>query len=193
MPEVLRKTTSVLEDTKQLKEGTHLWKIRKVRFLGFRSFRREFKVDEDALKITYLPTKKSAEPTIYIKDIVDVKEGHSTDIFNKLVRQCRNSDRPRIRSVLCPAEICFSLIFIDPAKMPPLNLVADTATHKNVWLNALKRQRQRLQLIDERGEFKLQLRQMFQEADKNDDSQLTLDEIQEFIDSKLQVKITTSS
>ena len=113
MAVVLRKTTSVLEDVKQLKEGTSLWKIRKKRFLGLRTFRREFKVDEHALKITYWPTKKSAAASsgtacIYIKDIVDVKEGHSTDLFNKLVRQCRNSDRARIRSVLCPKENCFS-------------------------------------------------------------------------------------
>ena len=58
---------------------------------------------------------------LIIGDIAEVRIGHSTDTFNKLVKQV-NEGLPKLDGINCARDFCFSIIFKDDT--PPLDLVA---------------------------------------------------------------------
>ena len=58
---------------------------------------------------------------LIIGDIAEVRIGHSTDTFNKLVKQF-NEGLPKLDGINCARDFCFSIIFKDDT--PPLDLVA---------------------------------------------------------------------
>ena len=58
---------------------------------------------------------------LVIGDIAEVRIGHSTDTFNKLVKQV-NEGLPKLDGINCARDFCFSIIFKDDT--PPLDLVA---------------------------------------------------------------------
>ena len=66
---------------------------------------------------------------LIIGDIAEVRIGHSTDTFNKLVKQF-NEGLPKLDGINCARDFCFSIIFKDDT--PPLDLVAHDSADRYV-------------------------------------------------------------
>ena len=66
---------------------------------------------------------------LIIGDIAEVRIGHSTDTFNKLVKQV-NEGLPKLDGINCARDFCFSIIFKDDT--PPLDLVAHDSADRYV-------------------------------------------------------------
>ena len=68
---------------------------------------------------------------LVIGDIAEVRIGHSTDTFNKLVKQVNNGlTGPKLDGINCARDFCFSIIFKDDT--PPLDLVAHDSADRYI-------------------------------------------------------------
>ena len=128
----MARSTSIIEAIDRLRQGMLLWKIRDKGVRSLKPFPRHYKLDMADLRITYLPNKNmtaksctaggpGASAWIDLCDIAEVRIGHSTDTFNKLVKQV-NEGLPKLDGINCARDFCFSIIFKDDT--PPLDLVA---------------------------------------------------------------------
>ena len=131
--EVMARSSSILDMIEKLKQGILLWKIRDKGVRGLKLFPRHYKLDMADLRITYLPNKDMTAKNctagghggsayIDLGDIAEVRLGHTTDTFNKLVKQVTDG-KPKLDNVNCPRDLCFSIVFKDDT--PPLDLVAN--------------------------------------------------------------------
>ena len=123
--EILSRATSITEALDETSKGAKFFKVRqKGGFRGLKLYCRTFKTDFNEFSITYLPNKAITgkancvghpgpgnPASIDIRDISEVRIGHSTDTFNALVKQNNNKSSPKIGDVLCHRDNCFSIIF----------------------------------------------------------------------------------
>ena len=124
--EILSRATSITEALDETSKGAKFFKVRqKGGFRGLKLYCRTFKTDFNEFSITYLPNKAITgkancvghpgpgnPASIDIRDISEVRIGHSTDTFNALVKENNNKSSPKIGDVLCHRDNCFSIIFI---------------------------------------------------------------------------------
>ena len=84
-------------------------------------YQRTFKIDVNQFAITYTPNKAitgksciqaggDSGPSIDLRDVSEVRIGHSTDTFNSLMKTL-NKSNPKIGEVNCHRDHCFSIIF----------------------------------------------------------------------------------
>ena len=198
------RATSIQDEVGQLKKGTVLWKLRDKELRGLKVYKRQFKLDTEHLRITYLPNKHltgkdiscvggpGISSAITLADVSEVRIGHGTDNFNKLVKQCTTEDKnalPQIQNVNCHRDFCFSLVFNDDK--PPLDLIVDNANEqtRNVWVNVINHIVVTMKSLGDQKSYELFLKKQFKQADKNGNGSLTLSECQTLIE-QLNIKMS---
>ncbi len=100
----------------------------------------------------------SGVPSIELGDIAEIRAGHGTDTFNKIVKQARESSGrpdavPRVDDVNCARGFAFSLIFRDDT--PPLDLVAEDGNVRNLWVDALSHLVVTIRSLGQQKEYEL--------------------------------------
>ena len=195
--EILSRATSITEALKITSAGSKFWKVRnKGDLRGLKLFQRTFKIDMNHFAITYTPNKaingkncvqtgSTNGPSIDLRDVSEVRIGHSTDTFNSLVNESLNKAVPKIGDVHCHRDLCFSVIFKDDS--PNLDLIAKDQETRNTWVDVIQHLVVAMQSLDEEKKFKMYLRKQFKNADKNGDGALSLDECQELV-AQLNIK-----
>jgi len=192
MPEVLKRSTSIVEALEKLKKGMLLWKIRDKGVRGLKNFPRHFKLDMADLRITYLPNKNmtaknctaggaGGAAAIDLGDIAEVRSGHSSDSFNKLVKEGDDSAVPKLDGISCDKDFCFSIIFKDDT--PPLDLVTRESVDRDLWVDVLNHLVLTIKSLGQQREYEIYLRKLFREADKDNSECLHLDEVKTILEN----------
>ncbi|XP_066996511.2 1-phosphatidylinositol 4,5-bisphosphate phosphodiesterase delta-4 isoform X2 [Anabrus simplex] len=173
----------------ELRNGTILWKVR-----SFDSwYRRKYYLDDKSGTIRYDPSHKllcvKETREIVVDDIVDVRKGWKTDIFNKIERRV---EKRRIKFPTRPPAViedcCFSVIY--GMKKQSLDLVAPNPKMADMWVHGLRHLVTVLKSLQQEERFKRWLLQQFQEADIDNDGNLNFEESLKLL-NMLNVKITT--
>ena len=214
--EILSRATSITEALDETSKGAKFFKVRqKGGFRGLKLYCRTFKTDFNEFSITYLPNKAITgkancvghpgpgnPASIDIRDISEVRIGHSTDTFNALVKENNNKSSPKIGDVLCHRDNCFSIIFnvsqifgalesylnlYFQDDTPNLDLIAETTSIRNTWANVIQHLIVAMKSLDEEKKFKLFLKRQFKNADKDGSGCLSFEECQDLI-SQLNIK-----
>ena len=109
--EILARAPSINEALKTTSNGSKFWKVRnKGDVRGIKVFQRTFKIDINIFAITYTPNKaingkscvqagSANSPCIDLRDISEVRIGHSTDTFNFVVKETSDKAVPKIGDV----------------------------------------------------------------------------------------------
>lgn len=178
-------------------QGTYLWKIRRKKLQGITGYRRKFRLDMDQLCLHYSSessgsrkfsnflssspsssTSGSSSPgcsshVIDLADIVEVRQGFSTDTFNEVEKKMHQI---KLSSDCLYSDNCFSVIFDPKLSVKSLDLVAEDTRTKSVWVMALNRIVNATKSIEIQKEYELYLRNQFHAADENESGDLTLNE-----------------
>ena len=127
---------------------------------------------------------------IDISDICEVRAGHGTDTFNQVVKaSCGGNPNavPEVEGHPIPRHLCFSLIF-KGSRLPPLDLVAEDQTVRDMWVDALTHLIVTIRSLGEQKDYEMFLKKAFQRADKNGNGKLSYKEVKDLIES-LNVKL----
>jgi len=192
MPEVLKRSTSIVEGLEKLKQGMLLWKIRDKGVRGLKHFPRHYKLDMADLRITYLPNKHitaknctaggaGGAAAIDLGDIAEVRFGHLSDNFNKLVKEGENNAVPKLEGINCAKDFCFSIIFKDDT--PPLDLVTHDSVDRDLWVDVLNHLVVTMKSLGQQREYEIYLRKQFKNADKDESGCLHLDEVKTILEN----------
>ena len=151
-------------------------------------------MDYEDFCLTYLPNKgitgkncitsavasAGGDPCrIDLRDVCEVRIGHSSDTFNALVKQSTDKASPQIGDVSCHRDQCFSIIFNDDS--PALDLIAETTSVRNTWVDVIQHLVVAMKSLDEEKKFKLFLKRQFKNADKDGSGSLSFEECQNVI------------
>jgi len=180
----MARSTSIIEAIDRLRQGMLLWKIRDKGVRSLKPFPRHYKLDMADLRITYLPNKNmtaksctaggpGASAWIDLCDIAEVRIGHSTDTFNKLVKQV-NEGLPKLDGINCARDFCFSIIFKDDT--PPLDLVAHDSADRDIWVDVVSHLVVTMKSLGQQKEYEIYLRKQFKDADANSSGCLSFNE-----------------
>lgn len=202
--EVLARSTSIKDALDILKGGTVLWKIRDKGVRGLKVYKRKYRLDLADLRINYVPNKSMAKKNcasgsgvstaIDLADIAEVRAGHGTDTFNAMTKRSKDEMKKGPKQIFehqvgdmdCGTELCFSLVFKDAT--PPLDLVAEDNNTRDLWVDVLSHLVVTIRSLGQQKEYELFLKKQFQNADKNGNGSLTLDECHDLI-GQLNIKM----
>ena len=199
--EVLARATSITDSIDKLKKGTMLFKIRDKNVRGIKPYMRHYRLDTEKLSIVYFPNKNMTARNctaggaamaagIDLDDISEVRLGHGTDTFNKLVKDTKSENKnaqPSLKNVSCEKDLCFSVVFKDDT--PPLDLVANDKSTRDIWVEVLSHLVATIRSLGEQKEYELFLRKKFKNADKDESGKLTLDECKKLVE-ELNIKMS---
>jgi len=191
---VAKSLASSVVALKELETGDYIWKVRKKKLRGVQWYRRKFRIDYHRLYLHYLPGDNPLTKRIYknapkkmfridLADIVDVRKGFSTDIFNEAQRQAAGqSDK---FGKLVP-ENCLSIVFDHRSrgikaedgkpKVETLDLVCCNETIRDRWFDAIDQLIESMKEVEYQKEYEMYLRDQFMAADKSKNGFLFLNE-----------------
>jgi len=141
--ELMRSTGSDEDpDLASLRRGASLWKLRRKR--SYNWYHRRYWLDDQLLRLYYEPSYKlfrtSSAPYIDIMDVVDVRYGWKTTVFNEASRRegsrragSRHAGSRRAKPQLLDEQSCFSIIHSDKS----LDLMAPDHVTAATWVRGL--------------------------------------------------------
>jgi len=191
---VAKSLASSVVALKELETGDYIWKVRKKKLRGVQWYRRKFRIDYHRLYLHYLPGDNPITKRLYknapkkmfridLADIVDVRKGFSTDIFNEAQRQASGQSDKFGKMV---PENCLSIIFDHRSrgiktrdgkpKVETLDLVCCNETIRDRWFDAIDQLIESMKEVEYQKEYEMYLRDQFMAADKSKNGFLFLNE-----------------
>ncbi|XP_069699232.1 1-phosphatidylinositol 4,5-bisphosphate phosphodiesterase delta-4-like isoform X2 [Periplaneta americana] len=174
--EAIDSRSKTVEDVLEtLKKGTLLWKVRS--FSNW--YRRKYVLDDKNGCLRYEPSHKApcinAENEIVVDDIVDVRKGWKTDIFNKIERTVQKKrTKASGRKAMIDEASCFSVIH--GRSKQTLDLVAPNPEVADLWVRGLRHLITVLHGLQQEERFERWLKLQFQEADVDKNGSLNFEE-----------------
>lgn len=111
---------------------------------------------------------------IDIADIVEVRQGFSTDTFNEVEK--KGVHTIKLSADCLYSDNCFSVIFDPKLSTQSLDLVAEDTRTRTAWVKTLNRIVNATKSIEIQKEYELYLRNQFHSADENQSGNLTVNE-----------------
>ncbi|KAJ4448618.1 hypothetical protein ANN_00008 [Periplaneta americana] len=181
LAEAIDSRSKTVEDVLEtLKKGTLLWKVRS--FSNW--YRRKYVLDDKNGCLRYEPSHKApcinAENEIVVDDIVDVRKGWKTDIFNKIERAVQKKrTKASGRKAMIDEASCFSVIH--GRSKQTLDLVAPNPEVADLWVRGLRHLITVLHGLQQEERFERRvsgswLKLQFQEADVDKNGSLNFEE-----------------
>lgn len=125
---------------------------------------------------------------IDLADIVEVRQGFSTDTFNEVEKKMHQI---KLSTDCLYSDNCFSVIFDPKLSVKSLDLVAEDARTKTAWVVTLNRIVNATKSIEIQKEYELYLRNQFHTADENESGNLTINEFAILL-QQLNINLTES-
>ncbi|CAL8346916.1 unnamed protein product [Arctogadus glacialis] len=153
-----------------MQSGTQMVKLK----AGSKGLLRLFYLDEHRSCIRWKPSRKSEKAKITIDSLYKVTEGHQSDIFH---RHAEGGFEP---------ACCFTVYHGN--HMESLDLVTSNADEARTWVTGLRYLMAGISDEDSLSAFETWMKQTFEEADKNGDGLLNIEEIYQLL-HKLNVNL----
>jgi len=174
---------------KELETGHYLWKVRRKKFRGIKWYKRKFRIDYEKLYLHYLPASNPISKKLYVvaptklfridlADVVEVRKGFSTDIFNEVQRMMKTTSK---KNKFLTPDNCLSIIFDHRSKEKSesgytLDLVCTDEETRNKWFDAFDQLLESMKEVEYQKEYELYLRERFNAADISKNGYLFLNE-----------------
>ena len=178
------RTDSIDDSLSILSGGVTLFKVRyKGRIRGFRLYPRKYRLcDANEYIISYVGNKKfglfstpfKSNKNVPLSDIVEVRTGHSTDIFNKL----NNHNKKESIYINTSPNRCLSLVF---KNQKTLDLVAEDDDKRNIWVDTLSYIIATRESDKKALDYESYLLKLFKDTDRNGDGNINYEEFKGLI------------